>query len=50
MMHVFAANGLVAQDMWDPSAATRVQTCVSCIGRQVLNHWATREVPRIHIS
>ena len=25
--------------MWDLD-----QTCVPCIGRQILNHWATREV------
>ena len=22
-------------------------TCVSCIGRQILNHWSTREVPSL---
>ena len=27
------------------SSQTRVRTCVSCIGRQILNHWTTREVP-----
>ena len=27
---------------------TRDWTCVSCIGRQILNHWTTREVPRFH--
>ena len=26
------------------SSQTRVRTCVSCIGRQILNHWTTREV------
>ena len=26
------------------SSWTRDQTCVSCVGRQILNHWATREV------
>ena len=26
------------------SSQTRDRTCVRCIGRQVLNHWATREV------
>ena len=24
---------------------TRDQTCVSCIGRQVVNHWTTKEIP-----
>ena len=27
------------------SSLTRDQTCVLCIGRQILNHWTTREVP-----
>ena len=27
-------------------STTRDQTCVSCIGRQILCHWATRESPR----
>ena len=31
--------------MWDFSCLTRDQTCVPCIGRHVLNHWMTREVP-----
>ena len=29
------------------SSWTRARTCVPCIGRQILNHCATREVPRI---
>ena len=28
------------------SSQTRAQTCVSCAGRWILNHCATREVPR----
>ena len=36
--------GLVAP--WQvESPQTRDQTRVPCIGRQILNHWATREVP-----
>ena len=31
--------------MWDLSSPTRDQTCISCIARQILNHWTTREVP-----
>ena len=27
------------------SPPTRDQTCVSCIGRQVVNHWTTKEIP-----
>ena len=26
--------------------STRDQICVPCIGRQILNYWVTREVPR----
>ena len=33
--------------IWDLSPVTRDQTCTSCIGRQSLNHWTTREVPRM---
>ena len=29
MIHIIAANRLVAQGMWDLSAVTRDQTCVS---------------------
>ena len=32
-------------DMWDLSSTTRDQTRIPCIGRQILNHWTTREVP-----
>ena len=35
--------------MWDPSSLTRDQNQVPCIARQILNHWTTREVPRITI-
>ena len=31
--------------MWDLSSLTRDQTCVPCIGRRILYHWTTREVP-----
>ena len=31
--------------MWDLSSLTRDGTCVPCIGRQILYHWTTREVP-----
>ena len=33
--------------MWDFSSLTRAQTHIPCIGRQILNHWSTREDPRI---
>ena len=31
--------------MWDLSSATRDQTSIPCIDRQILNPWTTREVP-----
>ena len=33
--------------MWDLSSPTRDRTCISCIARQILNHWTMREVPGI---
>ena len=30
------------------SSQTRARTCVPCIGRQILNHCATREAPHIY--
>ena len=33
--------------IWDLSSPTRDQTHVPCTGRQILNHWTTREVPLI---
>ena len=33
--------------MWDLSSPTRNRTCIPCTGRQILNHWATREVPHM---
>ena len=30
---------------WNLSSPTRGRTCVSCIGRQTLHPWTTREVP-----
>ena len=41
-MSVVEAYGLVA--FGDLSSWTRVQTQISCIGRQVPNHWTTRKV------
>ena len=48
-----AAGGLLSCDMWTlscgvhvgSSSLTRDRTRIPCIGRQILNHWATREVP-----
>ena len=33
--------------MWDLSSLTRDRTHVPCIGRRILNHWTTREVPEL---
>ena len=51
----FRAHGL--QQLWLPGPAapqhvvgsswTRDRTRVLCIGRRILNHWTTREVPRL---
>ena len=38
--------GLVALHMWYLSFPVRGQTLVLCIGRWILNHWTTREVPQ----
>ena len=35
----------VPRGMWEPSSPTRDRTRVPCIGRQILYHWTTREVP-----
>ena len=31
--------------MWDLSSLTRDKTHIPCIGRRILNHWTTREIP-----
>ena len=48
---VVAAHGLScpACGMWDLSSLTRDRTCVPCLGRQILNHWTSREVPKVCI-
>ena len=33
--------------IWDLSSLIRDLTHIPCIGRQSLNHWATKEVPKI---
>ena len=32
---------------WDLNSSTKDRTCIPCIGRLILNHWTTREVPKI---
>ena len=41
---VVAARGLSCSVACG-SSLTRDWTCVPCIGRQILNHWTTRDVP-----
>ena len=36
--------------MWDLSSLTRDRTRVPCIGRRILNHWTTREIPNLHFN
>ena len=40
--------------MWGLSSLTRNRTCALCIGRWILKHWTTREVPlpeiQIHLA
>ena len=33
--------------MWDIGSQTRDRTHIACIGKQIFNHWTTREVPYI---
>ena len=35
--------------MWDLSFPTRDQTHILGTGRQILNHWTTREVPKYEV-
>ena len=49
VVHGLSSCGVPAQlpcNMWDLSSLTRDRTRIPCIGRQILNHWTTREVPR----
>ena len=36
--------------MWNLSSPTRDGSCVFCIGKCILNHWTTREVPLVWTS
>ena len=46
---IVVAHGLHYSVTWQHvgSSQTRDRTCVSCIGRQILKHWTTREVPGV---
>ena len=43
-------NGLSAPSTWDLSFRTRDWTGGSCIARQTLNHWTTRQLPRFFLK
>ena len=36
--------------MWDLSFLTRNRTGITCVARQILNPWTTREVPRVTLN
>ena len=40
------APAQLPHSMWGLSSSTRDWTSILCIGRQILNHWTTREVPQ----
>ena len=40
---------VACRPLWDLNSLTGDQTHVLCIGRQILNHWATREVPKLYV-
>ena len=44
-IYLFLAALGLSCGMWDLSSLTRDRTCVPYIGRRILNHWTTREVP-----
>ena len=39
------ARAQLPRGMWDLPTLCRDQTRVPCIGRRILNHWTTREIP-----
>ena len=41
----YSTRAQLSHAMWDLSSVTRNQTCVPYIGRWILIHWTTREVP-----
>ena len=40
------AQASLPLDMWDLSSPTRDRPHIPCIGKRILYHWTTREVPR----
>ena len=45
LLSICGAWAYLPYGMWDLSSLTRDGTRAPCIGRQILNHWATREAP-----
>ena len=40
---------LRSHGIWDLHSLTKNQTCVPCVGRQIVNQWTTRKVPRLRL-
>ena len=45
VVSLVADRGLQGARAHVRASGTRDRTCVPCIGRRILNHWPTREVP-----
>ena len=41
-------SAVVVYNMWDLNSLTGDRTCVPCIRRQILNHWAIRGIPHVN--
>ena len=44
LSHFYLAAPGLSNSMWDLSSLIRDKTREPCIGRQILNHWTTKEV------
>ena len=40
----YCGSGLSSRGTWDLTSPTKDQTSVTCIAREILYHWTTREV------
>ena len=45
-LSTFCTQTQLSHGMWELSSLTRDRTLVPYIGRQVLNHWTTRDIPK----
>ena len=50
MLSSCSAWAYLSHSTWDLTSLTRDRTCFPCIGRQILNHWTTREVPSCYLN